>query len=155
MSIDDLMGIYIPPIPHTTEFFFWKYGDGTEAAAAIDHEDEKEIYSKTFDDKTSRKKYQKSIQGKNEKRDLDFEKNKLSIHSGLNFVELPVGHSKDAADKARPHLLRMLEACGQDLEARAQMIQLFSGLLVGYFFPIFGIEIFFPLARLCYVLLPF
>lgn len=135
---NDLLGsikpLRLPEFPHTTDFFFWRYDDGTEAAAAIDQDDEEEIYSKIFDDKADRKQYQEYVQAQNKKKKLDFEKNKLRLRTGLKYAESAVGYRNDAAAAAKPHLLRMLEACGQDLEARTQMIQLFSALMAGYYF---------------------
>ena len=65
----DIINAFHPPeFPHATDFFFWGYDDGTEAAAAIDADSMKEIYSKIFDDKAAHKQYQKRIQAQDEKR---------------------------------------------------------------------------------------
>lgn len=146
MNIEDTIprNYNLPLFPHTTDFFFWQYDDGTEAAVAIDQDDKKEIYSKIFDDKAARKQYQKRIQAQNEKKELEFEKNRLYINSGLNYAEPAVGNRREISASAKPHLLRMLEACGQDLDARTQMIQLFSGLLAGYYFAFLSLNNIFP-----------
>lgn len=143
-SLTAIKALNLSQLSCTTDFFFWRYDDGTEAAAAIDQDNKKEIYSKIFDDKAARKQYQERIQAQNEKRELDFEKNKLSLNSGLSYAEPAVGNRREIAAAAKPHLLHMLEACGQDLEARTQMIQLFSALLAGYYFAFLSIRKVFP-----------
>lgn len=143
-SLTALKAWRLPPLSRTTDFFFWQYDDGTEAAVAIDQDDMEEIYSKVFDDKAARKQYQERIRAQNEKKELDFEKNKLRIKSGLEYAEPAVGNRRKIAVAAKPHLLRMLEACGQDLEARTQMIQLFSALLAGYYYAFLSIQNAFP-----------
>lgn len=133
-SLTAIGALSLPQFSRTTDFFFWQYDDGTEAAVAIDPDDKKELYSKVFDDRTARKQYQERIRAQNEKKELEFEKNRLYINSGLHHAEPAVGNREEIAVAAKPHLLHMLEACGQDLEARAQMVQLFSALLAGYYF---------------------
>ena len=71
-----IKALNLPQLPRTTDFFFWSYDDGTEAAVAIDQDSKEEIYSKIFDDKAARKQYQERIQAQDEKKELNFEKNK-------------------------------------------------------------------------------
>ena len=101
----DAMRVFkIPSLPRTTDFFFWSYDDGTEAAAAIDQDSAKERYAKVFDDKIARKQYQERIQMQNEKEKLNFEKNKLTLKSGLAYAEPASGNRKEIAAAAKPHL---------------------------------------------------
>lgn len=135
----------MPKIPDETDFFFWRYDDGSEAAVAIDCESEEEVYARVFDDKDARKDYQKQLKAQNKRKGMDFEKNKVKLKSGLDYVESATGDRKKITIAAKPHLLQMLEACGQDLEARAQMVQLFSTLLAGYFFSFLAKKNLFPI----------
>lgn len=122
------------------DFFWWAYDDGSEAGAAIDSREDEEVYAKTFDSHAHRKAFQNAVKARSEKKDYEFEKNRLTLDCGLKQVELQAegidvfpSELRTIAANGRVHFLRMLEACGQDSEARAAVLTLFSALLSGYY----------------------
>jgi hypothetical protein len=135
-----------------TEFFWWAYDDGTEAGAAIDVKSKKEICSKIFKNKEERIKFQQTIKAKNKKK-FEFEKNKLMLKSGLPQFDLRANgiilkwQKAEIAKNGREHLFRMLEACGQDFKARAEVIKLISSLLSAYYFGYLTFNNIFSLAQ--------
>lgn len=122
------------------DFFWWEYDDGSEAGAAIDDQDDEEVYAKTLDSRAHRKAFQNAVKARSKKKDYEFEKNRLTLDCGLKQVDLRAKNieifpSELAAIAAngKTHVLRMLEACGQDLDARTAVLTLFSALLSGYY----------------------
>ena len=123
------------------EFYTWPYDDGTEAGVAIDVGTGEEIYAKIFENAFRRKAFQKSVKERSQKKNLCFDKNKLCLHCGIgkvtfeaNGVDSFPSTLQEVAKSGTTNLLRMLEACGQDVKSRAEVFQLFSALLSSYYF---------------------
>lgn len=123
------------------EFYIWRYDDGTEAGVAIDVGTDEEIYAKIFENAFRRKAFQKVVKERSQKKNLSFDKNKLCLHCGIDKVTFKANGVdpfpltlQEVAKNGTTNLLRMLEACGQDVKSRAEVFQLFSALLSSYYF---------------------
>lgn len=124
-----------------TDFYWWAYDDGTEAGVVIEKKPKRETYHKLFDNNFQRKEYQGKIAEKYTRKKNAFEKNKLTLKCDLYQVCLRTdqiqgfpSELQDIAEKGKNNFLQMLEACGQDTAARAEVLKLVSALMAAYFF---------------------
>lgn len=140
---DFLFGSGFPRIEDETgtDFFTWRYDNGTEAGVAIDVGTDEEIYAKTFENTFRRKAFQKSVKERSQKKNLSFDKNKLCLDCGIGNVTFKANRVnpfpstlQEVAKNGTTNLLHMLEACGQDVKSRTEVFQLFSALLSSYYF---------------------
>lgn len=138
-------------IPEGTEFYHWAYDDGSEVGVAIDDKSDDAVLSKTYSSREERRAEQKRIKEKNEKQKFDFEKNKLTVKTGIENVktnrkQFYKENSENTLNSSGDAFLKLLTACGQDLKARQEVIKLVSGILSGYTFSFF-IEMAFPVPQ--------
>lgn len=118
-----------------TDFFWWEYDDGSNAAIAIDRKQNSILYKKLFDNREKRKEFQEKIKADTKKKNIEFDKVQLKIRSGLKqFEAFQAGYRwKDEATASYQELQKMLASCGMDQQARHNVLSLFSALLAGYY----------------------
>ena len=130
--------VSVPPAEDTgnADFYWWAYDDGTEAGMVIERRPKRETYHKLFDNDFQRKEYQGKIAEKHKRKKNAFEKNKVTLKCDLYQVSLSTdqirGFSSELqniAEKGKASFLQMVEACGQDAAARAEVLKLVSALM--------------------------
>lgn len=117
---------------------FWRYDDGTFGAIAIERQQERKnaesIPGGVYSDKAHLKDFIKQCQNQCIENGSSVGKKKLNIKCGLSQLSKNdfVDKNKKRGRKGWEALTDFLNSCGTNLDAKKEVLRLFSGVLSGY-----------------------
>lgn len=114
------------------EFYYWVYDDGTEAGATINSSTRTLTQAHTFCDNTKRETCWNKLEAKHPKSKC----RKIKLECGLKQIRVVQNSSSNSNHIVKVGMesfLQMLEACGQDISGRAEVMKLVSSLLSAYY----------------------
>lgn len=114
------------------EFYYWVYDDGTSASATIDRKTRALTQTHIFCDDTKRKTCWSKLKAKYPKAKYYNVKLECGLKQ-IRVVQNSSSNSNHIVKVGMESFLQMLEACGQDISGRAEIMKLVSSLLSAYY----------------------